>query len=202
MTNKAANEVTLNTLEAQGKALAVEWKSIERGLKASFTKHTKADGFDTRLGNLMVALKAEGGERISSARLKECGVNSIDKRRRSEALWFVENETACRDFVKKSKRGFTSLTALQAAMRQAAKAAEAKSTEGEAKSKVGPNQPKAETQPKAEAQQVAKQLKADDIVVQVLDLMEANSVTLEEFEAAFNAIKEIARTEDTTKVAA
>ena len=202
MTNKAANEVTLNTLEAQGKALAVEWKSIERGLKASFTKHTKADGFDTRLGNLMVALKAEGGERISSARLKECGVNSIDKRRRSEALWFVENETACRDFVKKSKRGFTSLTALQAAMRQAAKAAEAKSTEGEAKSKVGPNQPKAETQPKAEAQQVAKQLKADDIVIQVLDLMEANSVTLEEFEAAFNAIKEIARTEDTTKVAA
>lgn len=202
MTNKVANEVTLNTLEAQGKALAEEWKSIERGLKASFTKHTKADGFDTRLGNLMVALKAEGGERISSARLKECGVNSIDKRRRSEALWFVENETACRDFVKKSKRGFTSLTALQAAMRQAAKAAEPKSTEGEAKSKVGPKQPKAETQPKAEAQPVAKQLKADDIVVQVLDLMEANSVTLEEFEAAFNAIKEIAKTEDTTKVAA
>ena len=65
MTNKVANEVTLNTLEAQGKALAVEWKSIERGLKASFTKHTKADGFDTRLGKLMVALKAEGGERIS-----------------------------------------------------------------------------------------------------------------------------------------
>ena len=202
MTNKVANEVTLNTLEAQGKALAVEWKSIERGLKASFTKHTKADGFDTRLGNLMVALKAEGGERISSARLKECGVNSIDKRRRSEALWFVENETACRDFIKKSKRGFTSLTALQAAMRQAAKAAEPKSTEGEAKSKVGPKQPKAETQPKAEAQQVAKQLKADDIVIQVLDLMEANSVTLEEFEAAFNAIKEIARTEDTNKEAA
>lgn len=202
MTNKTANEVTLNTLEAQGKALAVEWKSIERGLKASFTKHTKADGFDTRLGKLMVALKAEGGERISSARLKECGVNSIDKRRRSEALWFVENETACRDFVKKSKRGFTSLTALQAAMRQAAKAAEAKSTEGEDKSNVGPNQPKAETQPKAEAQPVAKQLKADDIVVQVLDLMEANSVTLEEFEAAFNAIKEIARTEDTNKEAA
>lgn len=202
MSNKAANEVTLNTLEAQGKALAVEWKSIERGLKASFTKHTKADGFDTRLGNLMVALKAEGGERISSARLKECGVNSIDKRRRSEALWFVENETACRDFVKKSKRGFTSLTALQAAMRQAAKAAEAKSTEGEAKSKVGPKQPKAETQPKAEAQPVAKQLEADDIAVQVLDLMEANNVTLEEFEAAFNAIKEIAKTEDTNKEAA
>jgi hypothetical protein len=202
MSKKTVNEVTLNTLEAQGKALAVEWKSIERGLKASFTKHTKADGFDTRLGNLMVALKAEGGERISSARLKECGVNSIDKRRRSEALWFVENETACRDFVKKSKRGFTSLTALQAAMRQAAKAAEAKSTEGEAKSNVGPKQPKAETQPKAEAQPVAKRLEADDIVVQVLDLMEANSVTLEEFEAAFNAIKEIAKTEDTNKEAA
>ena len=196
MTNKAANEVTLNTLEAQGKALAVEWKSIERGLKASFTKHTKADGFDTRLGNLMVALKAEGGERISSARLKECGVNSIDKRRRSEALWFVENETACRDFVKKSKRGFTSLTALQAAMRQAAKAAEAKSTEGEAKSKVGP------TQPKAEAQQVAKQLTASQLAEQVFDLLDTNNVKLAEFEAAFAEIKSILQDEDTNKEAA
>ena len=202
MTNKAANEVTLNTLEAKGEALLKEWKSIERGLKASFTKHTKADGFDTRLGNLMVALKAEGGERISSQRLKDCHINGIDKRRRSEALWFVENETACRDFVKKSKRGFTSLTALQAAMRKAAKAAEAKSTEGEAKSKVGPKQPKAETQPKAEAQQVAKQLTASQLAEQVFDLLDTNNVKLAEFEAAFAEIKSILQDEDTNKEAA
>lgn len=109
--------VVNNTLEAEGFALAKEYKSITRGDKARFTKATKADGFDTRLGKLMQKLKAEGGERISSDRLKDCGINGIDKRRRSEALWFVENETACRDFIKASKKGFTSLTALQAAMK-------------------------------------------------------------------------------------
>tara|TARA_R110001583_G_scaffold130911_2_gene282638 strand:- start:1351 stop:1950 length:600 start_codon:yes stop_codon:yes gene_type:complete len=109
--------VVNNTLEAEGFALAKEYKSITRGDKSRFTKATKADGFDTRLGKLMQKLKAEGGERISSDRLKDCGINGIDKRRRSEALWFVENETACRDFIKASKKGFTSLTALQAAMK-------------------------------------------------------------------------------------
>jgi len=109
--------VVNNTLEAEGFALAKEYKSITRGDKVRFTKATKADGFDTRLGKLMQKLKAEGGERISSDRLKDCGINGIDKRRRSEALWFVENETACRDFIQASKKGFTSLTALQAAMK-------------------------------------------------------------------------------------
>ena len=109
--------VVNNTLEAEGFALAKEWKSITKGDKARFTKATKADGFDTRLGKLMQKLKAEGGDRIASARLKDCGIDGIDKRRRSEALWFVENETACRDFIQASKKGFTSLTALQAAMK-------------------------------------------------------------------------------------
>ena len=39
-------------------------------------------------------------------------------------MWFVENEVECRDFIAKSKKGFTSLTALQAAMRKASKEAE------------------------------------------------------------------------------
>ena len=118
----------ISTLEAEGKALAQEWKAISKADKARFTKATKADGFDTRLGKLMQKLKAEGGERISSDRLKDCGINGIDKRRRSEALWFVENETACREFIQASKKGFTSLTALQAAMRKAAKANTAESS--------------------------------------------------------------------------
>ena len=195
MTKKTANEVTLNTLEAKGEALLNEWKSIDRGLKASFTKHTKADGFDTRLGQLMLALKAEGGERISSQRLKDCHINGIDKRRRSEALWFVENEKECRDFIKKSKRGFTSLTALQAAMRKATKGADKpEQPKAEAKSNVGPNQPK------AEAVKPTK-LDADTLAEQVFDLLEANGISLKEFEASFMAIKSILQDEDTNKKA-
>jgi len=195
MTKKISNEVTLNTLEAKGEALLNEWKAIDRGLKTSFTKHTKADGFDTRLGNLMVALKAEGGERISSQRLKDCHINSIDKRRRSEALWFVENEKECRDFIEKSKRGFTSLTALQAAMRKATKvASEPKQPKAEVKSNVGPKQPK------AEAVKPTK-LDADTLAEQVFDLLEANGISLKEFEASFAAMASILKDEDTNKKA-
>ena len=199
MTNKTANEVTLNTLEAKGEALLVEWKSITKGDKARFTKHTKADGFDTRLGNLMVALKAEGGERISSQRLKDCHINGIDKRRRSEAMWFVENEKECRDFIKKSKRGFTSLTALQAAMRKAAKAADKpEQPKAEAKSNVGPNQPKAE---QAKSEPKAKRMTADDVAVSVLEMLEQHQVSLADFEKSFAAIAAILKAEDKPKKA-
>ena len=141
MTNQNQIQIVaeINTLEAEGLALAKEWKSICSADKRRFNKATKADGFDTRLGKLMLKLKAESeAGRISSARLKECNIHSIDKRRRSEALWFVENETACRDFIKASKKGFTSLTALQSAMRKAEKSAKAdEQPEADDKSNVG-----------------------------------------------------------------
>ena len=170
--------VVNNTLEAEGFALAKEWKSITKGDKARFTKATKADGFDTRLGKLMQKLKAEGGERISSDRLKDCGINGIDKRRRSEALWFVENETACRDFIKASKKGFTSLTALQAAMKPKAapkpKAETPVEPKADDKSNVGLN---------SEADKVETK-SASDIAMQALLDCEMNGISKASFLAA------------------
>ena len=187
--------VVNNTLEAEGFALAKEWKSITKGDKARFTKATKADGFDTRLGKLMQKLKAEGGERISTDRLKDCGINGIDKRRRSEALWFVENETACRDFIKASKKGFTSLTALQAAMKKADKAAtEPKAetpvnSEADDKSNVGLNS-EAET---------AQAKSPSDIALDALVQCEMNGIAIKDF---MLALKEQLEMLDETKVAA
>ena len=187
--------VVNNTLEAEGFALAKEWKSITKGDKARFTKATKADGFDTRLGKLMQKLKAEGGERISSDRLKDCGINGIDKRRRSEALWFVENETACRDFIAKSKKGFTSLTALQAAMKPKAapkpKADKPVNSEADDKSNVGLNS-EAEQSPFAEKS-------ASDIALDALVQCEMNGIAIKDF---MLALKEQLEMLDETKVAA
>jgi hypothetical protein len=186
--------VVNNTLEAEGFALAKEWKSITKGDKARFTKATKADGFDTRLGKLMQKLKAEGGQRISTDRLKDCGINGIDKRRRSEALWFVENETACRDFIKASKKGFTSLTALQAAMKPKAapkpKADADKPTgsEAEDKSKVGLD---------SEADKADKS--PSDIALDALVQCEMNGIAIKDF---MLALKEQLEMLDETKVAA
>ena len=195
MTNQIVPIVAeINTLEAEGLALAKEWKSICKADKTRFTKATSAEGFDTRLGKLMVALKAEANGRISSARLKDCGIHSIDKRRRSEAMWFVENEADCRDFIKASKKGFTSLTALQAAMRKADKASEPKADthtepKAEAESNVGLNS-EAET---------AQAKSPSDIALDALVQCEMNGIAIKDF---MLALKEQLEMLDETKVAA
>ena len=178
MTNSIVKIAEINTLEAEGLALAKEWKSICKADKTRFTKATSAEGFDTRLGKLMVALKAEANGRISSARLKDCGIHSIDKRRRSEAMWFVENEADCREFIKASKKGFTSLTALQAAMRKADNASEPKADthtepKAEAESNVGLNS-EADESPIADKS-------PSDIALEALVQCEVNNVRIKDF---------------------
>ena len=112
----------INTLDVEGRNLQVIWNKKQAVCKKDFKADTKSDGFDTRLGKLIRELKLESDSRqINSQRLRDCSIHSIDRRRRSEALWFVENEKECRSFIKTSKKGFTSLTALQAAMRKANK---------------------------------------------------------------------------------
>ena len=119
-----------NILVKEGRALYSIWKQTN-----SLKDSTNPKGFDTRLGKLLQQLKAmsplDSGQ-ISRQTLHQHNVDKIDRRRRSEALWFVENEVECREFIKNSKKGFTSLTALQAAMRKASKEAEAEPTEVEA----------------------------------------------------------------------
>ena len=111
---------TIDAMIKEGKALGRIWKQTN-----SLKDSAKASGFDTRLGKLLQQLKASSpldSGQISRETLTTHGVHVIDRRRRAEALWFVENEVECRDFMKASKKGFTSLTALQAAMRKAANA--------------------------------------------------------------------------------
>jgi len=159
---------------AEGKALGDLWKKKQASLRRSFTADTAADGFDTRLGKLMQKLKAasEAG-RVSRQVLTAHGIYAIDKRRRAEALWFVENQPAATDFIKASKKGFTSLTALQAAMRKAAKDA-AKPDNSEAdKSKVGPTE--TETPAKAERPKISHTVMVNTILRQA----EVNGLDLE-----------------------
>ena len=112
----------LDDLVKEGKALGKMWSALH-----NVKQSTKANGFDTRLGKLLVELKAQStldSGQISRQTLTTHGVHNIDRRRRSEALWFVENEVKCREFIKNSQKGFTSLTALQKAMKDATAKAE------------------------------------------------------------------------------
>ena len=171
MTNQIQNiQPEINTLEAEGKALAKLDKQREAKAKRGFKADIQSDGFTARLGKLMFALKQEGGERISSARLKECGIHSIDSQRRSEALWFHTNETEARAFIAKSKKGFTSLTALQSAMKKASKPAQ------EPKATQEPTQePEAQTNPNLGAI-VQEPVDALTLATQLLELCEQHNI--------------------------
>lgn len=169
MENQVAAKTEV-TLEAEGLELAKMWKSICVADRKRFNKFTQTEGFDTRLGKLMLALKQEAEGRIPSQRLKDCGINNIDKRRRSEALWFVENETEARAFIKASKKGFTSLSALQKAMAVSAKA------EGNGNATA----PKGEVKADAATPSKAKVMTASDIAVQAMELCEANGLSPQE----------------------
>jgi len=137
---------SLDALVKEGKALGSIWRQTN-----SLKQTIKENGFDTRLGNLLKQLKANcDSSKIPTHVLRTHGIDGIDRRRRSEALWFIENEAECRDFIKTEGFKGSSLTALQAAMRKAAKGSEEpQTTEGETQtettegetSNVGQSQP-------------------------------------------------------------
>ena len=193
--SKTTQEGTsLDILVKEGKALYSIWRQTN-----SLKDSTKAKGFDTRLGKLLVELKAQSSldsGQISRQTLATYHVDKIDRRRRSEALWFVENEVECRDFIKKSKKGFTSLTALQAAMRKASKEAEADTTEVEAAE---------EDTAKAEVSNVGQSNKPskDDIVKSIVKACEYSGIDLLDIAEALMQIDTVSEADEVeTKVAA
>jgi len=184
MTTSIQNiQPVISTLEAEGKALAQLDKQRDAKAKRGFKADIQSDGFTARLGKLMFALKQEGGERISSQRLKDCGIHSIDSQRRSEALWFHTNETEARAFIAKSKKGFTSLTALQSAMKKASKPAQEPTQEPKAETNpnVGANPPE------VEEVKAFTQMDAEEIAFEALLQCEINNIPLKEFMLALQA---------------
>ena len=171
--NTDTNTAVLATLELQGADIARQWKAITKGDKARFTQHTQADGFDMQLGKLMVALSVECEGRIKSTRLADCGINVVDKRRRSEAMWFVNNEVEAREFIAKSKKGFTSLSALQKAMAVADKKASSKDDT------ASTDKPEADASPKtSEAKQLPTEFSKDEIFKQLIKVCNDSGVDI------------------------
>jgi hypothetical protein len=123
-------------------------------------------------------------------------VDKIDRRRRSEALWFVENEVACRDFIKKSKKGYTSLSALQKAMSKASKEAD---TPTEAKASKDKPSAKAEKKVSDVGQKPSK----DEIVKSIIKACQYSGIDLLDIAEALMEIDTVSETEEAeTKVAA
>ena len=160
---------------AEGKALGKMWRQIN-----DLKQTVKANGFDTRLGKLLQKLKASSpvdSGQISRQTLVTHGINGIDKRRRSEALWFADNEVECREFIAKGKFKGSSLTALKAAMHKAANPVTLVSPEVKA-------EPAEQPTAKAEVSNVGPNpnLKVTPTLVvnKMMDIVKANGLDLEE----------------------
>jgi len=169
----ATSGTSISALVKEGKALGSIWRQVN-----SLKQTIKENGFDTRLGKLLQELKAQStvdSGQIPTHVLRTHGIQQIDRRRRSEALWFVENEKECREFIANGNFKGSSLTALQAAMRKAAKADEADNSEAEP-SNVGQSEPT--EQPKADAPK--QRYSKTAIVNAVIAQAELNEVDLEE----------------------
>lgn len=170
MTNET-NEILIDAgLVTEGKEIASLWTKRDNADKRKFTSDIKRPaagsnevaGLVVRTGDLLAELRsiteAAGGKRNSTVALKQAGLDGMDKRRRSECLWFVDNEEEILRFInaegefaeiggkKQPKRKFTSVAACQNAMRQAKRLLEQdgaanddKSSEADDKSNVGPN---------------------------------------------------------------
>ncbi len=191
MTKSIANVVKsaeINTLESQGKALHNAWKRIVRAEKKQIVD------FDLPLGKLMMSLAAEAGGNINKDRLQDCNIHNIPKQRRSEAKQLAELWDNLQDYLPR----FTSTSAMLKAYKADNKPVEEpkaeqvadETTEGKT-SDVG----QTETQPKA------KRMSADDVAESVLDMLDANGITLAQFEASFASLAAILKDEDTNKKA-
>ena len=197
--SKSTKEGTsLDTLVKEGKALYSIWRQTN-----SLKDSTKAKGFDTRLGKLLQELKAQSpldSGQISRQTLATYHVDKIDRRRRAEALWFVENETECRDFMKSSKKGFTSLSALQKAMAKASKEAE----DGiQAMKDAGNAKASAEAEEVSDVGQSKSKPSKDDIVQSIIKACQYSGIDLLDIAEALMEIDTVSEAEEAeTKVAA
>ena len=204
MAKSVKSQTSISAMISEGQDLGKIWKSRLASQRKTFTSDTNAKGFDTRLGKLLQQLKAassmDSGQ-ISRQVLTDHGLHIIDRRRRSEALWFVENEVECREFIKASKKGFTSLTALQAAMRKASKEAEAPTAKAE-KVKATP----AKAEPSNVGQSPAKPASKQDIFDKLVKVCEFSGIDMLEIAEMIIDHSEVGKyvqyTETSTEVAA
>ena len=192
----------INSLEDQGKALAVSFavislvdaKNLKLSMRVDEPKENSTEfrvaihGFDYKLGQLMLSLKAEGGERIPTQRIRDCHLHKIADQRRSEALWFASNEDDIRAFVKKAKVDYTNLGSIKRAMKpKAPMTLVAPKVETPVEPKVEtPVEPKVET-PTNEVTSTPTvganpNLKVTPILVvnKMMDIVKANGLDLEE----------------------
>jgi len=191
----------LSTLQSIGANLTKAYHKEQKSLRTKTTKMVfSTESFEYQLGCLQSQiLTIENVKIISKALALKYGINSIDKRRKSEALWLFSNHSNIVTWLRQNpKKRFTSLTALQRAYSLANKPKEEVSTQEEIlqiedKSSEQSNVGHSEEKPKAK-----KKLTASDVAFETVLALDTNGISKEEFLVALKEQLELI--EDNTKL--
>ena len=180
---------TQSDLTAQGKALTKIYQAEQKLLKSNTTKMVfNVESFEFKLGKLISEiLSVEEVKLIDKAKALKYGINSIDRRRKSEALWLFSNHSNVVTWLKNNpKKRFTSLPSLKNTysfehkpkLEETVKQAEILQIEDKSsvESNVGQSQ---------EAPKVAKKLTASELVFDTLIAMEVNGINVKDFSREF-----------------
>lgn len=191
MAKQTKNFPSQNELKVQGANLAKLDAKETKSLQSKTTKVVRnTDSVDYQLGKLESdILKLENVKVISKELAKKYGIHTIDRRRRSEALWLFRNFTEVNAWLDKTKKRFINLSSLQKAFNKAhkPKTDEPKAQENETKSQDEPkvqDSPKSDTtEPKAQE----KKLTASDLALEVLVQLEMHNISIKDFAREINS---------------
>lgn len=188
MTN-ITNIQTASNLTAQGKALTKIYQAEQKLLRTNTTKMVfDVESFEYKLGKLISEiLSVEEVKLVDKAKALKYGINAIDRRRKSEALWLFSNHSNVVTWLKNNpKKRFTSLPSLKNTysfehkpkLEETVKQAEILQIEDKSsvESNVGQSQ---------EAPKVAKKLTASELVFDTLIAMEVNGINVKDFSREF-----------------
>ena len=175
----------ISTLQSIGSNLTKAYHKEQKALRTKTTKMVfSKDSFDYELGKLQSEiLTIENVKIISKALALKYGINSIDRRRKSEALWLFSNHSNIVTWLRQNpKKRFTSLTALQRAYNLANKPKEEASNQEEIlqiedkSSEVSNVGQSVKEEPK-----VQKKLTASDVAFETVLALDTNGISKEEF---------------------
>jgi len=175
----------VSALTIQGKALTKAYKEEQKLLKTKTTKMVfDLESFEYKLGKLISEiLSIENTKLISKELALKFGINAIDKRRRSEALWLFSNHSNVVTWLKNNpKKRFTSLPSLKNTysfehkpkLEETVKKEDI--TQIEDKSSEESNVGQSKEEPKAK-----EKLTASDVAFETVLALDTNGISKEEF---------------------
>jgi len=192
----------ISTLQSIGANLTKAYHKEQKALRTKTTKMVFSnDSFDYELGKLQSEiLTIENVKIISKALALKYGINAIDRRRKSEALWLFSNHSNIVTWLRQNpKKRFTSLTALQRAYSLANKPKEETSTQEEILQIEDKSSEQSDVgQSAKEEPKVQKKLTASDVAFETVLALDTNGISKEEFLVALKEQLELI--EDNTKL--